>query len=93
MKEQSHVAKNVEQMFSEFFATGEHGGKMHTLQLGGSISESDELKLEPALAALPDVEGVHVDSENNNVYVICSGTAQPLVEAVNKAGYTVKAAH
>jgi hypothetical protein len=93
MKEQSHVAKNVEQLFSEFFATGEHDGKMHTLQLDGSISETDELKLEPALAALPDVEGVHVDSQNNNVYVIFSGTVQPLVEAVTKAGYTVKTAH
>lgn len=93
MKEQSHISKNFEQVFSEFFATGEYEGKMHTIHLKNSISEADELKLEPALSALPDVEGVHVDSENDNVYVIYSGSAQPLVDAVHKAGYVVETAH
>ena len=91
MKDQSHLFQNVEQVFNEFFETGRSEGKVHTLHLAGATSDKDRSAIKTALSRVAGVEGVHVGEDPSSVHVLWSGTPEPLVEALEDAGYEVKA--
>lgn len=91
MKDQSLVGQNVERVFSEFFATGQHDGTVHTLHLAHPPSEADESTIKSALSDVGGVKGVHVEREIAAAYIIYSGPQEPLIEALHQAGFDVKA--
>lgn len=93
MKDQSPIFQSVEQVFNEFFEVGHENGKVHTLHLEGVTGDEDESILETALAAVSEVEGVHVDQDRSRVYVMSSGPVESLIKVVKQAGYGVKTAH
>lgn len=93
MKDQSHLFQSVEQVFNQFFETGDSDGKVHTLQLASMASNKDRSEIKAVLSRVAGVEGVQVDKERPSVHVICSCSLEPLVQAIKDAGYEVKAAY
>lgn len=93
MKKRSDLTENVEHIFDEFFETGQGEGKVHTLHLQQAPSQTDKADIKAALSGISGVEGVHVGDDSSEVHVLCTGPAEPLVEALRNAGYEVTAAH
>lgn len=93
MKDQPHLFQSVEQVFNEFFETGRGDGKVHTLHLADVASDKDGSAIKTALSRVAGVEGVRVDKDQSSIHVVCSGSPEPLIEAVEDAGYEVTAAY
>lgn len=90
MKDQSLVGRNVERVFSEFFATGQDDGTVHALYFAKPPSEADEPAIKSALSDVRGVEGVHVELEDSAVYVVYFGPQESLLAAMKQAGFEMK---
>lgn len=93
MKDESRISQNVEEVFNAFFETGRDDDKVHTLHLDDAVADEDQSVIEAALSEVSGVERVYIDQDRSSIHIISSSSPEPLVEALEQAGYGVKTAH